>query len=63
MKKGILVTAAVLLFVVVCGCSDNDDENAPDLRVSAFRSALKNSGFAASEGSTHQINPFQFQNS
>lgn len=60
MKKGILVTAAVLLFVVVCGCSDNDDENAPDLRVSAFRSALKNSGFAVSDGSTLQVNPLQF---
>ena len=59
MKKGMLLTTALILSLIVGGCSDNDD-NAPDLRVAAFRSALKNSGFAVSEGSTKQINPFQF---
>lgn len=52
-----LLTAALILSMIVCGCSDDDDGNAPDLRVSAFRSALRNSGFAVSDGSTYPVDP------
>jgi nitrous oxide reductase accessory protein NosL len=58
MKKLILLTAALILSLIVGGCSDNDDANGPDPRVAAFRSAMEESGFAVSEGSTKQIDPF-----
>lgn len=60
MKKGMLLAAAVILPLIVCGCSDNDDVNGPDPRVAAFRNALEDSGFAVRDGSTKQIDPFQF---
>jgi len=60
MKKVMLLTTALILSLIIGGCSDNNDETGPDPRVAAFRNALENSGFAVSEGSTKQINPFQF---